>query len=72
METATIPPVTFGQPDGAVASVSLHGRPAGEIRRHSGDIWTYEHGDASFVGTHIQVRRAIQRHHATPIPTPTE
>ena len=72
METTTVPPVSFGQPDGSVAAVSVHGRPAGQIRRFQGTIWTYEHGDASFVGTHTEVRRAIQRHHANRSATPTE
>ena len=56
-------PVTFSRPDGCKSEVFVGGKPAGEIRRFGNDTWTYDFGGVSYVGKHLEIRRAIVRQH---------
>ena len=58
-----IPIIRFGTTDGRKANVFINNRPAGAIRRFEGTIWTYEHSGLSLVGSQLEIRRAIVRHH---------
>lgn len=63
-DTDTAIPVTFGRPDGQTAQVWVNGRAAGLMERYQDtDYWTYDHGGTSLVGTHVELRRQIQRHY---------
>lgn len=60
----TIIPVIFGRPDGQTAEVWVNGRLAGRMERYQEtNYWTYDHGGTSLVGTHMELRRQIQRHY---------
>ena len=63
-ETDAAIPVTFGRPDGQTAQVWVNGQAAGLMERYQDtDFWTYDHDGTSLVGTHLELRRQIQRHY---------